>query len=220
MKNILTILFFVSLTFSYSQNSKSIIISYDEYHKVEDKKDNLFTKATLLHNIKEYAYVVDPKKIGKEEVNEGATEVVRLKEVPYQVYFKDLKKNTAIRQIGEKNSISLISDINQIIWDMKNESVFIEGLNCKKAIAKSDKGIITAWYTEELGVSGGPREYGGLPGLILYLENDYFIYKVTKIEKSKSKSILPKKDKTTTFQTLNELKKGVVKTKKTTGKTH
>lgn len=206
--------------FLHSQNTKAIIVSFDEVYNSEEKKNQLFTKATLLHNISQNVYEVKQKQIDEKTESTGMTNVKTLSKVPYQAYFKDYNKQTVIRQIGKKNSMSLLTKLNGIKWNLLREEKTIAGMLCKKAIAKTNKGEVTAWYTEDLGVKGGPREYDGLPGLILYLENDYFIYKAMKIERKLEQNILPERDKTTTMQTLTELKKRVIKTTTSASKSH
>lgn len=60
---------------------------------------------------------------------------------------------------------SLNIDLN---WEIKNDKMSILGLNCRKAVSKTDNGnIITAWYYPKLPYKMGPANYYGLPGLIL-----------------------------------------------------
>jgi GLPGLI family protein len=46
---------------------------------------------------------------------------------------------------------------------------------------KPEPQTITAWYTSEIPVSFGPNGVWGLPGLILQLENENYIYFCTKV---------------------------------------
>jgi GLPGLI family protein len=215
MKHIIII--FLTFTINiYTQNVNSVIVYYNESYNSVERKNELFTEAVLLHNVNEYVYEVAKKQLEINKENKGITETETIKEIPYQVYFKDFNNNTLIWQIGKDNSISVISDLDLIKWNLKNEKKYISGLLCKKAVAETDKGVVEAWYSDELGINGGPREYDGLPGLILYLKNDYFIFKATKIQKKIKKSIIPQRDRNTKITKLEDLKKGVstIKTSK------
>jgi GLPGLI family protein len=99
----------------------------------------------------------------------------------------------------------------KIAWQITNETKIIGGYNCVKAtylepvskndleaynrqqeklkngkttlfeMKKPEPKTITAWYTSEIPVSFGPNGVWGLPGLILQLENENYIYFCTKV---------------------------------------
>lgn len=78
---------------------------------------------------------------------------------------------------------------NQTIyeWTVTKEIKIIDKHKCYKATSPlyfKDKKLntfITAWFTPEIPVEHGPIGYGGLPGLILELQNDRATFFVTKI---------------------------------------
>jgi GLPGLI family protein len=99
----------------------------------------------------------------------------------------------------------------KIDWQITNETKIIGDYNCVKAtytepvskndleayeryqektkngksslfeMKKPEPKTITAWYTSEIPVSFGPNGVWGLPGLILQLENENYIYFCTKV---------------------------------------
>jgi GLPGLI family protein len=99
----------------------------------------------------------------------------------------------------------------KIAWEISNETKIIGDYNCVKAtyvepvskndleayerqqekikngkttlfeMKKPEPKTITAWYTSEIPVSFGPNGVWGLPGLILQLENENYIYFCTKV---------------------------------------
>jgi GLPGLI family protein len=99
----------------------------------------------------------------------------------------------------------------KIAWEITNETKIIGDYNCVKAtyvetvskndleayeryqektkngksslfeMKKPEPKTITAWYTSEIPVSFGPNGVWGLPGLILQLENENYIYFCTKV---------------------------------------
>jgi len=82
----------------------------------------------------------------------------------------------------------LVSDNIEIDWKIKNTPKEINGLECFKAelILKSDKmhtkdRQVTAWFTNNIPISQGPRGFAGLPGLILELQVDDIVYLANKI---------------------------------------
>lgn len=88
-------------------------------------------------------------------------------------------------------------------WTLTNESKNIDKYTCYKAttdyVVVNSKGEFThpvvAWYCPELSYQFGPAGYGGLPGLILELQERNNLFGATKIEfkASEEKIIVPTK---------------------------
>ena len=107
----------------------------------------------------------------------------------------------------------------KIAWEITNETKVIGGYNCLKAtyiepvsknnleayerqqekikngeatffeMKKPEPQTITAWYTSEIPVSFGPNGVWGLPGLILQLENQKYIYFCTKVSLKNNETV-------------------------------
>ena len=55
-------------------------------------------------------------------------------------------------------------------WKIGSEVRTIAGFNCRKAVTRiCDSVYVVAFYADEIPVSGGPEQFGGLPGMILQL---------------------------------------------------
>ncbi len=65
----------------------------------------------------------------------------------------------------------LIKDsVPKYVWKIGNEVRTVAGYNCRKAVTRiCDSVYVVAFYTDEIPVSGGPEQMGGLPGMILEL---------------------------------------------------
>jgi GLPGLI family protein len=80
--------------------------------------------------------------------------------------------------------ILIKENLNATKWELTNNTKKINNLECKQAVAKDAKGRkITAWYTEDIAINNGPAEYGGLPGLIVYLETASWVYEMQELKK-------------------------------------
>jgi GLPGLI family protein len=213
MKNLFLICSIFFFSFINSQNIKSLVVSYEEIYISGNNKGDVYAHAKLFHNLDESVYAVGGREIESNIKEETTTQTSTKKTIPIQLYFKKYSSNKITKQFGNDNTISLMYNLNDFKWSLLQEEKTISGLLCKKAVAKTKEREIIAWYTEKLGVKGGPRKYDGLPGLIMYLENKYFIYRVIKIEKKLKKINLPLKDKNTRIVTEALLKKGVTTTK-------
>ncbi|WP_299522424.1 GLPGLI family protein [uncultured Lutibacter sp.] len=96
-------------------------------------------------------------------------------------YYTSLKDSVTIeaRDFYEKKII-IKRTIKDLHWELINESKKIGDYICFKATTtkKAKKNIVVeAWYTPQIPNGFGPKEYSGLPGLILELkEGDIHYY--------------------------------------------
>ncbi len=75
----------------------------------------------------------------------------------------------AQKQIFEQ-SFRIEDSIPRYTWKIGSEVRTIAGYNCRKAVTRiCDSVYVVAFYTDEIPVSGGPEQFGGLPGMILQL---------------------------------------------------
>ena len=103
----------------------------------------------------------------------------------------------------KENEFLIIDPLNQN-WVYTNESKVIDGYTCYKATneyivdnGKIFKHPVIAWFCPQIPISIGPRGYGGLPGLILELQEWNSVFGVEKIEFSNNvkEIILPQEGK-------------------------
>lgn len=128
-------------------------------------------------------------------------------------FFSDLIKRTLIKRRDFLGEVYLIeSSLNQFSWQILKDEKFIKGYKCYKALTtKTYEGkngekislAITAWYTPSINIPLGPKDYSGLPGLILELHEGIekvqgFSFYANKIElnlKQKIEVNIPKQGK-------------------------
>jgi len=80
------------------------------------------------------------------------------------------EKIIELRELGPKKYI-IEDTLKKLAWKLSDDTAMIKGYICKKAITKNKQGDnIIAWYTEEIGTTSGPEQFGGLPGLILKMD--------------------------------------------------
>ena len=103
----------------------------------------------------------------------------------------------------KENEFLIIDPLNQN-WVYTNESKVIDGYTCYKATneyivdnGKIFKHPVIAWFCPQIPISIGPRGYGGLPGLILELQEWNSVFGVEKIAFSNDikEIVLPKEGK-------------------------
>lgn len=125
--------------------------------------------------------------------------------------------------INQKNSYGqdFLVNIPKIKWNISNNSKKIGPYTCYKATTKrtleSSSGNstqnIVAWFTPDLPFNFGPKQYNGLPGLIIKLkEGENLEYILTNIKKKPYKEInFPKKGKNITLNEFKEISKKMYK---------
>ncbi|MEI9958361.1 MAG: GLPGLI family protein [Ferruginibacter sp.] len=103
--------------------------------------------------------------------------------------------------------------IHNISWKLiDGETKTIAGHVCKKATGKTTLGSdLVAWYAEDISLSAGPDQFGGLPGLILSVDvnSGEFVYTATEIKKDVKKADIkaPSKGKKVTNEEFVKLRK-------------
>lgn len=120
-------------------------------------------------------------------------------------FYHDINQNIRIREKeydGKKYNIT--SPFDNIDWIVTQESKRINNLICFKALSTKSfrsKGKtvnlkVEAWFTPDISIPVGPKNYTNLPGLIIELREGRKTYYATKIRinpKDKLKIINPKK---------------------------
>lgn len=106
-------------------------------------------------------------------------------------FFADLNNSNIIRvREFDGRNYNITSTFDHFNWKLTKESKIINKRLCYKAITiksfKSYKGNIVdvpifAWYTPEIPLQIGPKNYFGLPGLVLEVKEGSKTYYVTNI---------------------------------------
>ncbi len=108
------------------------------------------------------------------------------------VYYKNIKENRVSEKADLMGKTFLIKDdlqtfewemtgetknignytVYKAVWEREVESVSMSMVNGEsKETTEMKKRTTTAWYTLDIPISNGPRQYGGLPGLILEIND-------------------------------------------------
>ena len=133
-------------------------------------------------------------------------------ERPKNTVFTDIKEQENIEQVEFMGRVFLVVDDEkkQTAWKMGTDSKKILGYTCLKATFTNDKDTLAAWFTPQIPVSAGPKNFGELPGMILELDynNGSQIFTATDVSEEKiGDSLLekPKKGKKYTRSEFNAL---------------
>jgi GLPGLI family protein len=162
--------------------------------------ESLFQKQPVMKKDNDYGYELAEIYFGGKNIyytNSNTKEKITNKEVYGDVYL-------------------VLGNMKDIKWVLTSQRKKIGNYSCLKATStlkiKNSKGIffkeITAWYAPEIPVSFGPKDYCGLPGLIIELiegNNIYTAYKLILNPKEKIEIYKPKKGIILTQEELDKI---------------
>lgn len=223
MRKIILLTFLLFSILGFSQSGQIDYVSYlksDASDYFSKELDNIIDENV---SKKTYSLIVNEKKsiFFSENILPNKNNKLDLLEINSKLIgtiYLDLKKSIYIQKLlvyGEeltiKDSVKLYS------WELvNNETKLINDMICYKAIYKeiiekkieneknetvviNKENITTAWYCPSININVGPLGFYGLPGLIMILENDIFVYQANKINLNlnikKKKQIQPPNSK-------------------------
>lgn len=110
------------------------------------------------------------EKITNEQPNDSG---VRVELATRGTIYKNLKQNILAETINYPKDYILQDTIKKFDWKISKETKEILGYETRKAEAAVDSTkSVVAWYAPKLAYKNGPAEFGGLPGLILQIEEN------------------------------------------------
>lgn len=235
MKKLATFILTFTCLFLYSQENYKVLYKLrvdNDIIKIDDKDRDETIKGYLKkinEGTREYADDFTFSLLINK--NESHFESIPLMEADYdklkiklaKIFFKTQNKYYLNSKTREKLSETFAYDKCYIVkdsidskWQITNEQKKIGEFNCYKASTTktviNSKGTfnwtITAWFSTDLPFSFGPIGYGGLPGLILELqeEDTGIIYYASKLIPKKNLKIeKPSKGKLVTQKEYDEI---------------
>lgn len=230
LKYFIIILFFYQANFSQNKiNGRITYLAKTDLSglvKLIEKKPEFHKQINReLNNTKDVVYVLKFSKNKsifsklKKIKNEGARKKYNITEIKAGKgkYYTNTKENIILHQkvaFGENFLISY----PLVKWELVNETKKIGKYKCYKAIGykkiEGRSGIINvkleAWYTLDLPLNFGPKEFSGLPGLVISLKEGQLEFNVIKIELNLNNDldiIKPKKGKIMSLIDYNKMVK-------------
>jgi len=169
--------------------------------------DDFFLKSkkvesTLRFSLKEAIYEVK-KKLNLKERGSIIEKTNLISAGGLNIYYQNTSdKNLEIQNCTTLGECFIIISENNNKWQLTQETKKIAGYLCYKATTvqvKNNKKVnVIAWYVPNIPVSFGPKEYYGLPGLVIRVEESAITYNAVNI-------VLNSKEKIK----INEPKKGI-----------
>ena len=180
MKRILT-LFLLTLFFVATAQTTNLV----EYTFKNKRGVNNFDREYLVFNDSELFYAnitnddnlnYEDEKLNKERINFEPIYINFKTDSLYQSKYGIMKPNSS-----QVTTFILVEKKPVMNWKVTKESQKILGYSCYKATTKFRGREYIAWFTPDIPYNFGPWKLGGLPGLILKVENDYFDYEAKRV---------------------------------------
>jgi GLPGLI family protein len=176
------ILLLICSTLVAQQNKSVVKIEYSETIKYIPTIVNHHSATLYIQN--EYSHY-ESVYLNTEKISENEEEDMIMVNSPMNKLNKEVYINNKTKQLTEnlfediflKKSFSITDDLPKMKWIfLKGEKKF-NNFICKKAKTTFRGRTYNVWYTEKIPVTAGPWKLNGLPGLILFAEDEIGIYK-------------------------------------------
>ena len=132
----------------------------------------------LLSNNEETIY----QKIDSETDNENSNISMTISGNNDIIYTNYKEKSYTQQSDFMSRKFLINGELPQYDWVLTEETEEVAGYKCKKAINLSTPAdTIYAWYTERIPHQYGPKQYNGLPGIILKLISPAFIIEASSV---------------------------------------
>lgn len=193
MKYALTLLTALSIISCQAQTMK---VTYSEKLDLAEKLesiDNPMIKQMVLEKAGSPKYyelishkgvsIYQKQNVEEERIDNGVTMIGAGGE---DITYKNHNSNSYVKQTNFMSRNFLIQDVlPKHNWEITNETEKIGDYTCKKALLKREaKKDIVVWFTAEVPSNEGPKDYYGLPGLILKVKTGTTIIEASNIELS------------------------------------
>jgi len=173
--------FFLILAFCFTVSLFSQNLSETAHYKIKLGEDNLFFNAKLVFNGQESYFISKQRNISKWRINKGSIEngdtnfisqIVYTDTIGHIVIKEFNKPYLLIRDFCKESKPLIYKDTVNIKWKITSKKSEIQGLNCVLATAKFRGRNYKAWFTTSIPLPIGPWKFGGLPGLIVQIQDD------------------------------------------------
>jgi GLPGLI family protein len=199
-KKLIFIFFLFITTISFSQNKSGIVEYYIAdinvvFKEGNSQNDNIrqiieagkkqifelkFNDNTSIFQCKEI--------LESDQTDDSMLQLSKIAYTTSETFYTNLSKKELLIKTNENELIKSKTISNG--WEITKETKLIDKYLCYKAefkkpiIGRDGKEktiLITAWFAPSINFSFGPKEYSGLPGLILELKEKYTTYLAKKI---------------------------------------
>jgi GLPGLI family protein len=174
MKHVFLLMLFISFNVHSQQGSDTMhsitYISSGKYYKNWDSPKKEYTRLLIYQNKAIYqiynVMCLDTLKLRGVETSSDRNNFFSFNNYTIETSNDSI---TYSELLG--NSIYRYKEVADFNWVIKDDKKKIGGYNCKKATLDYGGRSWTAWYAPDVPLPFGPYKFGGLPGLIINMED-------------------------------------------------
>lgn len=170
-------------------------VTYSLQHKYHPEIRDYFNDTRIVQigkrSIRDYSDIINHfDSLATEQIRRGADSYSNVSGNPWPL---EITRPLRGRQADVKYRLSLFTyleypdSVPTLKWDFRpGESHPVLGYECSKATTEFAGRRYTAWFTPEIPLPFGPYKFGGLPGLILKIEDSeqQFVWEAAGFERS------------------------------------
>lgn len=168
---------------NYNPSGKELA-DYQLVLSIKDLWDNYSIDFKLKHYGKEssFSLVTASNSVLTEETDIGTKRYYF--ESKDNVVYKNFNSGSILGEYHKHSRVFHINDsVPELCWSITKRQKYVLGYLCTEAVLEDYHGFkITAWFTAQLPIPNGPMEFGALPGLILELTNEVWLFTATDID--------------------------------------
>ncbi len=170
-------------------------VTYSLKYKYHPDIQDYFSDTRIVqigkHKIKDYSDIIHHfDSLATEQVRRGADAYSNVSGMPWPVEITRPQRGAVAdmkRRLNLGGNFIYQDSVPTIVWQfVPDETASILGYECTKATCEFAGRSYSAWFTQELPLPFGPYKFGGLPGLILKIEDSeqQFLWEAIGFERS------------------------------------
>ena len=154
-------------------------VTYSLKYKFHPDQQNVYDDTRIVQigsrNIKDYSDIINHfDSLATEQIRRGADSYSNVSGTPWPLEIIRPIRGTKA-DLKYRLSISTFLEYSDTVpalqWEFLPEESTVLGYECSKATTEFAGRTYTAWFTPEIPLPFGPYKFGGLPGLILKIED-------------------------------------------------
>jgi len=175
--------FLWQIPFAFSQEKNSLIrVEYKLKYLQDTSTNTYYEEPAELFVDDDQSYFVSTQRSTSDSIaylNLPKERHIRGRTKPLRV-FKDFKSGSTVYYESFYPDVFLKTEepMSDMAWEIQSDTATLFGYLCQKATLKYRGREWTAWFALDLPISDGPYKFGGLPGLIVRMNdsrNHWFI---------------------------------------------
>jgi GLPGLI family protein len=190
MKSIVFVILFLH-TVTYAQEKFRIeyqVRFNDQYDR--GRADRLHTGYLFINN-RESRYYTIQKSV---YVPTNERDISMMPDTANQVYTSQEEGRLIAEEMNLKGKRYFVADsLYPMSWELSGEQKMIDSLRCTKATCTFRGRLYTAWFTTDIPLPFGPWKMGGLPGLVVDLQDNdaNLVIRLSGINRTAESFVLP-----------------------------